>query len=210
MLRTKTATRPATRPASRPATEVEARSGTAFGTRAGVKLAAVLLLITGALVAAPGAAQASVTQTQFTFESTAEGWWFGGNANYDLGRGLAHTGIGNGWARNYTGWNSMNNWAHVVPGAQCYLGGWLRHSNTITGGYFSVRGVNGDGSLTVPLNEVHLTGPNPSNPANANYNYYNVAFNPGWRSRVLIYVGLWGNGQDSWIQADDIAVSCVY
>jgi hypothetical protein len=152
-----------------------------------------------------------VTQTQFHFETTVEGWWFAGNANYDLGKGLAHTGIGNGWARNTTGWNAVNNAATVVPGATCYFSGWLRHSDNITGGYMSVRGLYPDGTISPVLSEIHVSGSNPSNPANANYNYYSVpAFGPGSFRRVLVYVGLWGNGQDSWIQADDLAVSCVY
>jgi hypothetical protein len=25
---------------------------------------------------------------------------------------------------------------------------------------------------------------------------------------VLFYVGMWGNGRDAWIQADDVVVQC--
>jgi hypothetical protein len=163
------------------------------------------------MLAGAGAANASVTQRQYLFETTSEGWWFAGNAGYDLGKGLARTGQGNGWARNTTGWNAVNNFAGVVPGATCYFNGWLRHSDNLTGGYMSVRALNPDGSPGAILSEIPVRGPNPSNPANAGYNYYTVPpFNALSNTRVLIYVGLWGNGQDSWIQADDLAVSCVY
>jgi hypothetical protein len=159
-------------------------------------------------VAIPTVALAGYTQTQFDFESPREGWWFAGGAGLDYGKGLEHSGKGNGWVRNTRGWNAVNNWVKVQPNSECTVDARLRTSNTLTNGYMSVRRLNNDGSVGSVINEVKLVGAGFPNPQHRNYNRYTFNFNSGSKSIVLFYVGLWGNGKDSWIQADDAVVSC--
>ncbi|MFK0733153.1 MAG: hypothetical protein ACFKPT_23670 [Gloeotrichia echinulata GP01] len=175
-----------------------------------MKLSTTLKVLLGLLgaVTIPTMALAGISQTQFYFESPNEGWWFAGGAGLDYGKGLEHSGKGNGWVRNTSGWNAVNNWANVQPNSECTAAAWLRTSNTLTDGYMSVRRLNSDGSVGSVINEVKLVGAGSPNPQNRNYNRYTFNFNSGSNSKVLFYVGLWGNGKDSWIQVDDAVVSC--
>ncbi len=149
------------------------------------------------------------TKTQFNFESPNEGWWFAGNAGLDYDRGLEHSGRGNAWIRSTSGWNSINNSANVEPNRECRVAAWLRTSDTLTDGYMSVRSLNSDGSFGDVINEIKLVGAGSPNPQNRDYNLYTVDFNSGSSQKILLYFGLWGNGNDSWIQVDDVEVSCV-
>ncbi len=151
-----------------------------------------------------------VPKTQLNFETPEEGWWFAGNAGLDYDRGLEHSGRGNGWVRSATsGWNAINNSLVVEPNSECSLTAWLRTSDSLTDGYMSVRPYNSDGSVSDVINEIKLIGAGSPNPQNQNYNLYTLTFNSGENNRVLFYVGLFGNGRDSWVQVDDVEVSCV-
>lgn len=152
-------------------------------------------------------AVAGVRQTQFTFEGP-EGWWFGNGAGLDFNKGLAHKGFGNGWVRHTHGWDAINNWVNVEPGAECTAFAWLRSSDTLTDGYMSIRGLRRDGSVGDVINETKLIGIGIPVPGHSGYYPRSFTFNSGSNSRVLFYVGLWGNGQDSWIQIDDVVISC--
>jgi hypothetical protein len=46
------------------------------------------------------------------------------------------------------------------------------------------------------------------NPGNGDYNPFGFSFNSGENSRLLFYVGLWGNNTDEWIQVDDFVLNC--
>jgi hypothetical protein len=167
----------------------------------------LLSAVLGVLIM-PTVAFAGIRQTQFGFETAREGWWFAGGAGLDYGKGLEHTGQGNGWVRNTRGWNAVNNWVNVQPNSTCTVSAWLRTSNTLTDGYISVRRMNSDGSVGNVVNELKLVGAGRANPQHRNYNRYVFDFNSGSNSRMLFYVGLHGNGRDSWIQVDDVVVSC--
>jgi hypothetical protein len=175
-----------------------------------MKISRKVILLFGILgiMSIPSGVLAGIRQTQFYFETPMEGWWFAGNAGLDFGKGLEHSGNGNGWVRNYTGWNAVNNRANVQPYSDCTISAWLRTSNTLTDGYLSVRRFNTDGSAGSIINEIKLVGAGSPNPQNRNYNRYTFDFNSGSSREVLFYVGLWGNGRDSWIQIDDAVVSC--
>jgi hypothetical protein len=126
----------------------------------------------------------------------ASAWWTAGNAGIDLNLGLSFDGANNGWARNWTGWNAVNVVAGTIPGATCTASAWLR--STPVNGYFSTRSL----ATSAILNEVHVTGF-----ADSAYHSYSFDFMPDdWST--LLYVGLWGNGSDTWIQADRVATTC--
>lgn len=85
---------------------------------------------------------------------------------------------------------------------------WLRLSDTLTDGYFAVRGaaeLDGDGPI---LAETKLVGSAPDSLEcqDTSYTQYEVTFASGDLRRVLIYVGLWGVGPDAWIQIDDFGI----
>jgi hypothetical protein len=141
------------------------------------------------------------------FESPDRGWFFAGQAGFDLGRGFAHTGANNAWVRGITGWHAINKFHPVFPHTNCVASAWLRLSENLTDGYFSVRGaadLNGNGPI---LRETKLVGPGPVNPVHRGYNQYQLNFDSQNFSRVLLYVGLWGVGQDAWIQVDDVEIT---
>lgn len=143
------------------------------------------------------------------FENPANDWFFTGGAGFDYGKGLARRGQGNAWIRNTSGWNAINRWVDVLPHSHCYVHAWLRLSPQLTDGYIAVRNDKerrSDGNFNV-INELKLIGPGLKNPDNADYNPYTFEFDSGDNSRVLFYVGLWGNGRDSWIQVDEVSVS---
>ena len=150
-----------------------------------------------------------IIQINEDFESPSPDWFFTGGAGFDHGKGLAHTGVGNAWVRHTTGWNAINRWMPVHPNSKYTAFAWLRLSPDLTDGYFSVRNDKenrADKNFDV-INEIKLVGPGPKNAANADYNSYKFEFNTGSQSRVLLYVGLHGNGKDSWIQIDDLSLS---
>lgn len=157
---------------------------------------------------ASGGETSGETKTQFDFE-TEQGWWFTGGAGLDYDRGFEHSGRGNGWVRATSGWNAINNQINVKPNSNCRVSAWLRTSDTLTDGYISVIPFNIDGTTGSVINELKLVGVGAPNPQNKNYNLFSFDFNSGENDRLLFYVGLWGNGNDSWIQVDDVEVSCV-
>jgi hypothetical protein len=141
------------------------------------------------------------------FETPDRGWFFAGQAGFDVGRNLAHTGANNAWVRATNGWHAINKFHPVFPHTACTASAWLRLSGSLTDGYFSVRGaaeLNGNGPI---LTEIKLVGPGRANPDHRGYNRYNLTFNSGDLSRILVYVGLWGVGQDAWVQVDDVEIT---
>ncbi len=153
-------------------------------------------------------ASAGVWQFTEDFESPAPaGWFTGGGAGFDFNRGLAHQGNGNAWVRFTQGWNSVNRWVPSVPqNADCSAQTFIRVSPAVTDGYFSIRGGNG-GEPSRVINEVKLIGP-WTGPQNVAYRKFTFDFNSGNFPQLLVYVGLWGNGQDGWMQIDDLGISC--
>ena len=160
--------------------------------------------ITLALMGIADSAHAGVGQWSNGFEDATSIWWIAGNAGVDRGIGLAHSGANNGWVRNWTGWNAVNASVQTYPGAECTVSAWLRSSQSMTGGYMAIRSWSSGNPI---LYQIPLAGPGPANPTNANYNLYAFSFIADDYS-AMFYVGLWGNGQDAWIQVDDVVVSC--
>lgn len=162
------------------------------------------------LTSSPATVFAGISQFTDDFErSNIWDWYFVGGAGSDYGKDLAHKGQGNLWVRNTTGWNAVNK--ELSPsaptGSLCTAQAWLRTSDTLTDGYMSVRQTNSDGSVGDVIKELKL-GASPVNSDNKNYNFYTFDFYRPVSNSILFYVGLWGNNKDSWIQIDDVAISC--
>jgi hypothetical protein len=137
--------------------------------------------------------------------AAASAWWTAGSAGVDTNGYYSRTGLGDGWVRNTTGWNAINASIPTIPGATCRVGAWLR-STQVVNGYMSVRSWNGGMPV---INEIHMTG----TPQDGAYHFYSFDFQPNNQpgnvdSSVLFYVGLWGDGADTWIQVDDVTMTC--
>jgi hypothetical protein len=179
----------------------------AFGREANMNWRRALYALV-AFASLGGPATAGIWQFTEEFESPSpSGWFTGGGSGFDFDRGLAHSGRGNAWVRFTQGWNSVNRWVPSVPhNANCTAQAFIRVSSAVTDGYFSVRGGSG-GEPSAVINEVKLIGPWTA-PQNVDYRKYTFDFNSGNFPQLLVYFGLWGNGQDGWMQIDDLAISC--
>ena len=165
----------------------------------------IALLAAGYTISAtPG--WAGVTILEEGFEGPTS-WFAGPGAGFDRGLGLAHTGEGNAWVRNLSGWTAVNLIYNpsAPAGSECAAQAWIRMSPTVTDGYFSVRSFPGE--VGPVISEVKLVGPGPANPAHAGYNAYSFGFRHTG-GPMLFYIGNWGNGGDSWLQIDDVVIRC--
>jgi hypothetical protein len=165
---------------------------------------AILAFVVLALsLSVTASASAGILQFYDGFENGHRAWFTTGVAGFDYGLGYAHQGQGNGWVRNKTGWNAINTIQDVQPWERCTASAWIRLSPHLTGGYMSVRQAYGDWHI---INEVPMVGPGPV--GDNGYNQYVFDFYPDSTSSVVFYVGMWGNGQDAWMQIDDVVVQC--
>jgi hypothetical protein len=172
-----------------------------------------LTITIGALATAAALAGAVYADTQisshtYDFEgSQGDAWWFAGHAGVDHGLGLAHGGANNGWANNNTGWNAVNLSVATLPGGSCTVSAWIRVSDNLRNGYFTVHGF--EQGLPV-LGHLPLQGPVAPDPAEANYHQYSFPFH-ATAAQELLAIGFWGNGAGdptSWLQVDDVHVDC--
>ena len=130
------------------------------------------------------------------FESAGMGSWAcAGQCGVDHGLGNAHSGTSNGWVRNTTGWNDIEQTVTVAPNTDYTLTGWVRTSADNTAGYFGVRNLGG----TV-INEDEFN----SLPG---YTELTVHLNTGNNTSVQVYGGEWALNQDTWAQLDDVSLT---
>src|SRR5215475_7100425 len=114
---------------------------------------------------------AGVSQITWDFEQGpgassnkgVSGWFFTGGAGLDNGKGLEHSGKGNAWIRNTTGWNAVNNWVSISAprGSKCTASAWLRTSDTLTDGYMTIRDADKDDGSGRIIRQIPLVGARP-------------------------------------------------
>ncbi|HZQ83951.1 MAG TPA: carbohydrate binding domain-containing protein, partial [Acidimicrobiales bacterium] len=121
-------------------------------------------------------------------------WVCSGTCGADHGTGNARSGTGNGWARNTSGWNDVDQTITVTPNHTYTVSAWIRTSANNTDGYFGLRTTGGQ-----VLGEQKF-GNLPG------YTQLTLSVNPGAQSSVVVYAGLWANG-DTWLQVDDVSVT---
>jgi predicted esterase len=126
------------------------------------------------------------------FESALANWAYTGGSGFD-NTTLARTGIGNGWVRANSGWNDVHQIFSVVPNRTYTVSGWIRTSDNNTDGYFGVRSVAGD-----VVGEQKF-GRFPG------YTKVSVTVSSGSNTNLVVYGGLWANG-DTFFQLDDVSV----
>jgi S-formylglutathione hydrolase FrmB len=121
------------------------------------------------------------------------GWTCFGQCGTDVGIGLARTGAGNGWARNTSGWNDLHQTIPVTPNKTYVVKGWIRTSPNNTDGYVGLRTTAG------PVVGERKFGSLPG------YSKITFTVNSGANGSLVVYAGLWANG-DTWLQLDDVSV----
>jgi predicted esterase len=126
------------------------------------------------------------------FETALSNWECTGNCGFD-NTTLAHTGVGNGWVRNNSGWNDVHQIFSVVPNRTYTVTGWIKTSDNNNAGYFGVRSVSGQ-----VVGEQKF-GNYPG------YTKVSVTVNSGSNTNLVVYAGLWANG-DTFFQLDDVSV----
>jgi S-formylglutathione hydrolase FrmB len=119
-------------------------------------------------------------------------WACTGGCGTDYGAGLARTGSGNGWARSTSGWNDLHQTIAVSANRTYTLTAWVRTSANNADGYFGLRTTGGQ-----VLGEQRFGRYD-------GYTKLTVTVNTGANTSVVIYAGLWANG-DTWFQVDDVA-----
>ena len=129
------------------------------------------------------------------FESAGLGpWACAGQCGVDQGLGNAHSGANNGWVRNTSGWNDIEQTVTVAANTNYTLTGWLRTSSNNNAGYFGLRTTGGTVIGEAEYNS--LPG----------YTQLTVHVNTGGNTTVQVYGGLWPNG-DTWAQLDDVSLT---
>jgi hypothetical protein len=126
------------------------------------------------------------------FESGLAPWACQGTCGVDSGAGLAHTGSGNGWVRNTSGWNDVHQTITVTANRAYTITAWVRTSANNADGYFGLR--TAGGQVLGEQRFGRFDG----------YTKLTVNVNSGANTSVVIYAGLWANG-DTWFQVDDVA-----
>jgi len=130
------------------------------------------------------------------FETAGMGpWACTAQCGADHGLGNAHSGSGNGWVRNTSGWNDIEQTVTVAPNTAYTLTGWVRTSANNTDGYFGVRNLGG--AVIGEQKFANLPG----------YTKLTVHLNTGNNTTVQVYGGLWAVNGDTWAQVDDLSLT---
>jgi hypothetical protein len=124
-------------------------------------------------------------------------WYLTGSGGIDTG-GFSHTGSRNAWVRsdNIYSWNAVKQLIQVKQFTNYTIKAYVRTSSNNTNGYFGVRaGYNGP-----------ILGTETRFGAYAGYTQISSTFNTGFYRTVDLYVGMWPNGGDTWVQIDDVSI----
>ncbi|GIU84044.1 MAG: hypothetical protein KatS3mg008_0819 [Acidimicrobiales bacterium] len=127
------------------------------------------------------------------FEDGMTPWVCVRNCGVDRGLGFSRSGIANGWVRNDNSWNDIHQTIAVQPGRTYEVTAWIRTSSNNRDGYFGLRTTGGQ-----VLGETRF-GSLPG------YTQLRVTVNVGNNQTVVLFAGLWANG-DTWLQIDDVSV----
>jgi S-formylglutathione hydrolase FrmB len=129
------------------------------------------------------------------FETAGVGpWACQGTCGADHGAGNAHGGTGNGWVRNTSGFNDLHQTIGVTANHTYTVSAWIRTSSNNTDGYVGLRTTGGQ-----VVGETKFTRLD-------NYTKVTATVNSGSNTSLVVYAGLWANG-DTWAQVDDVTVT---
>jgi S-formylglutathione hydrolase FrmB len=129
------------------------------------------------------------------FEAAGLGpWACQGTCGADHGAGLAHGGTGNGWVRNTSGFNDLHQTIGVAANTTYTVSAWIRTSANNADGYLGLR--TAGGQVVGEQRFGRLDG----------YTKVTATVNSGANTSLVVYAGLWANG-DTWAQVDDVTVA---
>jgi len=158
--------------------------------------------------ASPASAKGPVAFT-WGFDDEAEnaGWITEGAAGIDRGLGYAFRGPNNGWiaARDVGAWSSLRH-DFSAAGYVCNAGMFLRSSGNVTGAYASILDHTGQIVAERNLDPNLLNNANPGGYVPFGLNLRAPVIIPG--ETMTVRIGFWGNGQDAWLQVDEVHVDC--
>lgn len=127
------------------------------------------------------------------FENTALApWTCTGQCGLDR-NGLARTGVGNGWVRHTSGWNDLHQTVAVDANRTYTVTAWIRTSANNADGYVGLRTLGG--AVVGEQRFGRLDG----------YTRYQFTVHSGANTSLVLFAGLWANG-DTWAQVDDVSV----
>lgn len=152
-----------------------------------------------------GTASASAQDMVFGFEDEGENatWYTQGAAGIDRGVGLAYSGQNNGWIRATWGWHALYRVQSVNAGARdCVAFAQVRMTRNLSGLFFSLI----DQQSGAILSESSWHG--AIGDGNG-YLWIGTGLVPVYANQQLVVrVGFWGNGQDAWVNVDDVEFVC--
>ena len=128
-------------------------------------------------------------------------------------RGASEAHQGRGFVRlapTATGeWAAMIRWQTVRAGDSCTFAVWVKTSATLTEGFVRVWRDGEQRRMGEVLTERALTGARPAgDPKDNGYELVDLRFPTNNSTKLWFYVGMFGNGKDSWIELDDVAILC--
>jgi S-formylglutathione hydrolase FrmB len=122
-------------------------------------------------------------------------WSCIGSCGVDQNQGNGYASPNNGWVRQISGWNDIDQTVSVQPNTDYTLTGWLRTSSNNDAGYFGVRDTSGN-----------VIGEDEYNSL-PGYTELTVNINTGNNTTVVVYGGIWPPSyQDTWMQIDDVSL----
>jgi hypothetical protein len=172
---------------------------------------AAIVLLGAFTVARPAVAQStfpnpkqiqavSVAVADFEEASNPPGWTLEGSAGFDWGKGFAHYGVGNAWVRATTGWNAVSTIAETSPNMPCQVEAWVQVSNPSPDAVMAVQAKGAALGSVIKQETINNHG-------NSEYVKYAFTFTPT-ATGTKFYVGLTGNGKDTWLRLDDVSLIC--
>ena len=103
----------------------------------------------------------------------------------------------------------MIRWQTVRAGDSCTFAVWVKTSATLTDGVVRVSRDGEQRRMGEVLTERALTGARPAgDPKDNGYELVELSFPTNNSTKLWFYVGMFGNGKDSWIELDDVAILC--
>lgn len=124
--------------------------------------------------------------------SVSTPWLLSGRGGIDRGT-LAHTGRNNAWVRESNGWHTVYQTVAVRPNHRYRLSAWIRTADNSTVNALGIR--NLDARILAQRTTAALS----------NYTQISVDVEVGRNPLVQVYAGVFANGQDAWLQVDDVS-----
>ena len=126
------------------------------------------------------------------FESGLAPWACAGQCGRD-GGGFSRTGVGNGWARNTSGWNDLHQTVAVSPNRTYRVTAWIRTSADNRDGYLGLRTTSGQ-----VVGETRFANLGA-------YTQVTATVGSGPNTSLVVFAGVWASG-DTVLQVDDVSV----